>query len=85
MSWNLNWKWGAHVAKKAKKRDDRLPTIPKRRKPQDATMRNVRSANARLGRLTATLEQELVPTLRALERRIAVLERWREATDEPGR
>lgn len=63
------------MAKKAKKRDDRLPTIPKRRKPQDATLRNVRASNARLKRLTDTLERELVPTLRALERRVSALER----------
>ena len=63
------------MAKKAKKRDDRLPTIPKRRKPHDATLRNVRSANARFKRLSDTLEKELVPTLRALERRIAELEK----------
>lgn len=66
------------MAKKAKKRDDRLPTIPKRRNPQDATLRNVRSANAKINRLNGViegLERQLVPTLRALERRISALER----------
>lgn len=83
MSWNLTWKWGECVAKKAKKRDDRLPTIPNRRRnPQDATMRNVRSANYRLAKLNLTLESQLVPMLHRLERRIAELERYREISEQ---
>jgi hypothetical protein len=62
---------------KAKKRNDRVPTIPKKRKPQDATLRNVRAANTKFKRLNDTLERQLVPMLRALTRRVEALETWR--------